>query len=187
MSDASNLGPDLRTLISVEGVALLSSAADPSRHGLATICAPWTVLDIVRHVAATAERFVQCHRRAVAGDLAAPFDRAKLSDENLRAVSEFDGDPFLATERWIREWVTEAVNDDQLVGHQLGPQPLSRLNLFLLNDIVMHHFDVMTAVGIEYSPSADVLVAQAAMWKTFDVSIPDGPTRWAALITASGR
>jgi hypothetical protein len=85
-------------------------------------------------------------------------------------------------------WVNEATNDDLLVGHQFGPQPVSRLNLFLLNDIVIHHLDVAEAAGITYRPSADVLTKQVEMWATFDVFLPSpGLGLWESAVHASGR
>lgn len=180
-------GTPIRTLIAHETAALVRSAAIPGRADIVTACTPWSVFDILRHVAATASRFVEMHHRALDGDLSAPFDRTHLGDENLRAVAEFSGNPFSSLRELVDQWLTEATDDDQLVGHQFGPQPVSMLNQFLLNDIVIHHLDIEVAGGSTYRPDDDVVEALLPMWNALGVPISTDGDRWASIVRASGR
>ncbi len=176
----------IRVLLAHETSDFVRAAIIPGRADLVTTCSPWSVFDIVRHVAATAERFVDMHRRALAGDLSAPFDRVELGSENLRAVAEFSGNAFSRVRSLVDTWLAEATDDEQLVGHQFGPQRVGLLNLFLLHDVVLHHLDIEQAAGGTYRPSEEVVMALVPMWAELGVELT-GDDLWVAMVRAGGR
>ena len=103
----------------------LKAAADPTVRGLPTRCPPWNVDSLTAHLAATFRRFVDLLDRARAGDLRPPFPPDRLTEENLRAVREFSGDPLCELVRQANRVLSSVEACDEPMANQLGDQGTS--------------------------------------------------------------
>ena len=190
MKDAAAPGawPDVRDLTRAELDSYLLAASEPAIQELPTRCPPWTIEDLTRHLAATAGRFNAMLAQSRGGDLTPPFGRDELSEENLRAVREFSGDPLASLRREAGRFLAESTDPDEIMAHQLGPIPAGLQQHFLLNDIAIHHDDLAVAVGRAYRPPEAVVEALARVyaahrwWKE-----PENPDTWARILASSGR
>lgn len=178
--------PDVRELCRVELDAYLADASDAAIQKLATRCPPWTVHDITRHLAATAARFNAMLAQSRGGDLTPPFSPPELSEENLRAVREFTGDPIASLRREAEGFLADAADPNEVMAHQFDPIPAGLQQLFLLSDITIHHDDVAAAAAGSYQPPELVVDALARMGLVFGRE-PAGPDRWAEVLAFSGR
>ena len=168
--------------------AYLAAASDPTIQALPTRCPPWTIADLTRHLAATAGRFNAMLAQSRGGDLTPPFGRDELSEENLRAVREFSGDPLASLREEAGRFLAESTDPDEIMAHQLGPIPAGLQQHFLLNDIAIHHDDLAVAVGSSYRPPEAVIEALARVFAAHRWwTVPENPDAWARILTSSGR
>jgi uncharacterized protein (TIGR03083 family) len=174
-------------LIREEVDAYLAGTADPSKDGLPTRCPPWTVLDVTKHLAATVSRFNRLLRQSRARDLSPPFAPEGLSDENLRAVAAFQGDPLERFRVEVGDFLVAAVDPDELIAHQLGPISVGLQMRFALNEIAIHHDDVAAAQGDRYRPSPGVIDALVPVWMEVLGPLPGVGDPWDEILKASGR
>jgi uncharacterized protein (TIGR03083 family) len=179
--------PDVREFVGRELVEYLDTAADTATHGLPTRCPPWTVHDITAHLAATFERFNRMLARGRSGDLSPPFLRDELSDENLRAVRAFRGDPLVRLEEEARAFVSSGSDPTEVMPHQFGLIPVGLQMLFGLNELAVHHDDIAHATGTLYRPGADVVEALALVWNRALDGLPAARDPWIGILRASGR
>jgi uncharacterized protein (TIGR03083 family) len=166
----------------------LAAAADPAVQGLATRCPPWTIRDLTVHLAMTFRRFADQLRNADAGDLTAPFGPGDLTQENLRAVAVFRGDPQQVLQRQASRFLRSARRwpPGQLMGHQRGPVPVGLQVLWGLSELTVHHDDLADAMGSSYRPSDAIVAALGAMKQAID-GFDAGGDPWLAYLRSTGR
>jgi uncharacterized protein (TIGR03083 family) len=164
----------------------LSAAADPARHSLATRCPPWTVRDLTAHLATTFQRFADMLDHARAGNLDDPFPPDHLTEENLRAVRGFSGDPIQQLDRQARRFLDSVDTADERMPHQFGPVPVGVQVMFGLNELAVHHDDLAHACGNTYRPTDEVVTALATVYDVV-FGLPPGDDSWARLLAATGR
>lgn len=145
--------------------AYLVTAADPEIWDLPTRCAPWTVRDITRHLAATFARFADMLEQTRAGDLTPPFAKTELDTQNLRAVEQFVGVPEQRAQDELDRFLRLIGAGGELMAHQRGPVPVALQLLFGLGDIAVHHDDIAAASGAAYRPPASVIELLVPMWE----------------------
>ena len=144
-------------LLRAECDAYIIDARESSIWDLPTRCAPWTVLDITKHLAATFHRYVELLRRSRTGETRAPFAPETLSEENLRAVAEFKGDPHAELCAEVGRFATLATDPDERMLNQRGMIPVGLQMLWGLNELAIHHDDLAQALGGAWRPSDDVV------------------------------
>lgn len=166
--------------------AYLDAAADPAIQALPTRCPAWSVADLSAHLAATFRRFADQLEKARAGDLAAPFPRSELTDENLRAVRDFDGDPLSELALHADRFLGSVDAVDEPIGHQLGPIPVGLQVMFGLVELTVHHDDLAEATGGSYRPGGDTVAAMVDVYGVVS-GVPAGPDPWSCLLQATGR
>ena len=172
-----------------ELVSYLDDAVRPELRSAVTRCAPWTGDELTSHLAATFWRFTAMLEQSRQGDLTAPFGRDALAAENSRAIASFIDDPTgqldAAAERFC-----ELVDDpSEIMAHQFGPIPVGLQAIFGLNELAIHHDDLLSASGRSYHPPPAVINALVPAW-TGPLGHPDVATaddRWHAVLRASGR
>jgi uncharacterized protein (TIGR03083 family) len=180
--------PDVRDLTRAELESYLADASDPMHQDLPTRCPPWTVADLTRHLAATAARFNAMLAQSRAGDLTPPFGRNDLSEENLRAVREFSGDPLASLREEAERFLEDSTDPDEVMAHQFGPIPVGLQQHFLLNDIAIHHDDLAAAVGRSYRPPDTVVEALAHMFAAQGwLKGKEDRDAWTRILSSSGR
>jgi uncharacterized protein (TIGR03083 family) len=180
--------PDVRDLARAELESYLADASDPASQDRPTRCPPWTVADLTRHLAATAARFNAMLAQSRAGDLRPPFERNALSEENLRAVREFTGDPLASLREEAGRFLEDSTDPDEIMAHQFGPIPVGLQQHFLLNDIAIHHDDLAAAVGRSYRPPDAVVDALGRLFTAHRWwNGPENPDAWARILSSSGR
>jgi uncharacterized protein (TIGR03083 family) len=180
--------PDVRALIRTELTAYVSDAADPSIQNRPTRCEPWTIADLTRHLAATVARFRSMVEQSRGGDLTPPFGRNGLSEENLRAVREFSGEPIASLRAEAERFLQETGDPEEIMAHQFGPITVGLQQHFLLNELAIHHDDLAAASGSSYRPPEPVVevlskVYTALRWWRGKKS----PDPWARILFSSGR
>ncbi len=157
-----------------------------------TRCDPWTVHDITRHLAATFARFNRMLAQGRAGDYSKPFERDELAEENLRAVAAFTGDPIAALRREVEAFVAAARDHEEVMPHQFGPIPVGLQMRFGLNELAVHHQDLIEALhdlggGFWYEPDGDVIEALLPMYEALGHGRPAGTLyAWEWILMASG-
>ena len=156
-------------------------ASDPSLWDLPTVCRPWTVRDVTRHLAATFQRFADMLEQSRTGDLTPPFSREELDDANLRAVAEFEGDPEVRLRQEADRFLEMIGDGDEIMAHQLGPIPVSLQVLFGLTDLVLHHHDIAAAGGGAYRPAQPMLDQLVPVWRELGIPLGDGDP-WDAMV-----
>lgn len=164
----------------------LDAAADPACQALPTRCPPWTVRDLTAHLAATFQRFADLLDEARAGNLDDPFPPDRLTEENLRAVRRFAGDPRRQLDRQARRFLDAVRSPGERMPHQFGPIPVGLQVMFGLNELTVHHDDLADALGWRYRPADDVVAALATMYGAV-FGLPTGDDPWARLLEATGR
>jgi uncharacterized protein (TIGR03083 family) len=164
----------------------LHAADDAASWHLPTRCPPWSVRDLTAHLAATFRRFAEQLDRSRLGVLDAPFARERLSQENLRAVQDFAGDPLYALDEQALRFLDAVETADELMGHQFGPIPVGLQVMFGLNELALHHDDLAQARGERYRPAPEVVAALATMYEAV-FGLPDGEDPWDRLLRATGR
>jgi uncharacterized protein (TIGR03083 family) len=147
-----------------------------------TSCPPWTVADLTAHLVATFHRFRTLLRQSRSGDFTKPFEPEELSRWNLASVAEFTGDPFAELPAEVEGFLTEADNPMEMMANQRGPIPVALQLLFALNELVLHHHDVLP-----YRPERKVLEPLLDMWQRRYPPLPEEPDPWHKILLASGR
>ncbi len=176
-------------LLRAELDTYLITASRPEVRTASTRCAPWSGDDVTAHLVATFQRFTAMLQQSRAGDYTAPFGRDDLSAENLAAVANLEGDPLTLLGRAVTEFC-ELVDDPmELMAHQMGPIPVLVQISFGLSDLVLHHDDLLAAVGERYEPPTKTLFPVVAAWT--DVigfsELEGADDVWSTLLTVSGR
>ena len=179
--------PPAAELLRAELAAYLDAADSPEVAELPTRCDPWTVGDLTAHLAVTFKRFAQMLERSRAGDLSPPFARRELSDENLRAVAVFSGDPYAELRRWAEGFVAAVGDLEEPVAHQFGPIPVGLQLLFGASELAIHHDDLEDARDGRYQPRTAVVQALVPVWERVLGGLPPGADDWARILAASGR
>lgn len=164
----------------------VDAAADPSRHALPTRCPPWTVRDLTAHLAATFQRFANLLDGARAGNLDDPFPPGHLTEENLRSVRDFSGDPVRHLDRQACRFLDSVDAVDEQMPHQFGPIPVGLQVMFGLNELAVHHDDLAHAYGRCYRPADEIVTALVTMYDAVFGLPPEGDP-WARLLQATGR
>jgi hypothetical protein len=167
-------------LIRQELTGYLDVAADMP-DGL-TACPPWTVTDLTAHLASTFNRFRVLLAQSRAGDFTKPFEPEELSRWNLDAVADFGEDPFRELPEEVEGLLAEATNPMEMMANQRGPIPVALQLVFGLNELVLHHHDV-----VPYRPERTVLEPLLDMWQRRYAPLPDEPDPWHRILLASGR
>jgi uncharacterized protein (TIGR03083 family) len=185
--DVRRRWPLVDELVRRELRAYLDDTTDRSAHSLPTRCPPWTVLDITRHLAASVSRFNRLLAQSRAGDLSPPFARAGLSEENLLAVAEFEGDPTTRLQGEIDRFLREATDESEVIAHQRGPITVGLQMRFALNELAIHHDDVAAARGRRYRPSDVVVDALIPVWMEVLGPLRRSGDPWDDILRASGR
>jgi hypothetical protein len=147
-----------------------------------TACPPWTVQDLTAHLVATFHRFRTLLRQSRAGDFTKPFEPEELTRWNLDAVAGYTGDPFGELPAEVDGFLAEAQNPMEMMAHQRGPIPVALQMVFGLNELVLHHHDV-----IPYRPERAVLEPLLDMWQRRYAPLPAEPDPWHKILLASGR
>lgn len=178
--------PDGRRVLEREASAYLEDAADPALQGRPTICEPWTVRDVTKHLAATFRRFNLMLARSRAGDFSKPFEPGDLDDENRRAVEAFMGDPNAALADEVAGFVARATDLEEPMAHQRGVIPVGLQVLFGLTDVVIHHWDLARATGRSARPGSDALALVVPALGALGAGDPRGD-RWEWILRAAGR
>jgi uncharacterized protein (TIGR03083 family) len=179
--------PLVPELVHRELRSYVDAATERSALSLPTRCPPWTVLDITRHLAATFSRFNRLLEQSRAGDLSPPFPRDGLSEENLRAVAAFEGEPTKRLEAEVARLLDAATDDSELIAHQRGPITVGLQMRFALNELAIHHDDVAIAKGGRYRPSAQVVDALVPVWMEVLGPLRGNGDPWDEILRASGR
>ncbi len=147
-----------------------------------TACPPWTVKDLTAHLVATFQRFGTLLRQSRAGDFSIPFEPEELSRWNLATVQEFGGDPFTELPAEVEAFLAEATNPMEMMAHQRGPIPVALQLLFGLNELTIHHHDI-----VPYRPDRQTLEPLLDLWQRRFAPLPDEPDPWHKILLASGR
>jgi uncharacterized protein (TIGR03083 family) len=155
---------------------------------LPTRCPPWTVLDITTHLAATFHRFAELLRRARSGESRPPFAPDALSEENLRAVREFTGDPHRTLCEEVRRFCELATDPQEPTINQHGMIPIGLQMSWGLSELAVHHDDIAHAGGSGYRPSDDAIQVIVTSYGPLSRGMPDADAdRWEWILRASGR
>ena len=123
------------------------------------------------------------------GDLSAPFDRSGLAAENQRALVGFIDDPIGLLRSAAERFCQVADDSLEIMPHQFGPIPVGLQAVFGLNELVIHHDDLLAAAGRSYQPQAGVIDVLAEVWAG-PLGAPvvlASDDRWVAVLRASGR
>lgn len=181
--------PLVTELLRVECDAYIIDARASSIWDLPTRCAPWTVLDITKHLAATFHRYVELLRRSRTGETRAPFTPDELSDENLRAVAEFKGDPHAELCAEVGRFATLATDPDERMLNQRGLIPVGLQMLWGLNELAIHHDDLARALGRTWCPTDDVVDVLGSLVPLREGAHPRDPDAdaWTWILRSSGR
>jgi uncharacterized protein (TIGR03083 family) len=147
-----------------------------------TACPPWTVTELTAHLVATTRRFRALLAQTRAGDFTKPFEPEELTRWNLVTVAEFGGDSFAELPEEIEGFLAEAGNPMEMMAHQSGPIPVALQMVFLLNELVLHHHDVLP-----YRPERAVLEPLLDMWQRRYAPLPEESDPWHRILLASGR
>lgn len=147
-----------------------------------TDCPPWTVTDLTAHLTSTFRRFRVLLAQSRSGDFTKPFEPEELTRWNLDTVAEFTGEPFRELPEEVEGFLTDAGNPMEMMAHQRGPIPVALQMLFGLNELVIHHHDV-----VPYRPERTVLEPLLDMWQRRYAPLPDEPDPWHRILLASGR
>jgi len=176
-------------LLRIEADAYISFVRDQSVWELPTRCAPWTVSDVTRHLAATFHRYVELLRRSRTGDFRPPFKPEDLGEENVRAVREFTGDPISSTCEEVARFISLADDSAEPMINQRGTIPVGLQMCFGINEFAIHHDDVAAARGGTYRPSDDVVGVLVETWRalTAGEAPPRGTEAWHWILERSGR
>lgn len=176
-------------LVRAELARYLADTAEPDTRELPTRCPPWTVRDVTAHLAETFARFARLLERSRAGDLTPPFGPRELTEENLRRVAAFSGDPVEALRRAAEGFLDALGEQDERIAHQFGPLPMRVQLGFALNELAIHHDDVAHATRRAYEPPAEVVALLGGVWTAMGglpIAEPDD-TDWKRILRASGR
>lgn len=147
-----------------------------------TACPPWTVTDLTAHLAVTFRRYRVLLGRSRSGDFTKPFEPEELSRWNLSTVADFTGDAFAELPEEIDGFLAEAQNPMEMMANQRGPIPVALQMLFGLNELALHHHDV-----VPYRPERTVLEPLLDMWQRRYAPLPEEPDPWHRILLASGR
>jgi uncharacterized protein (TIGR03083 family) len=150
--------------------------------GSPTACPPWTVTDLTAHLVTTFGRFRVLLSQTRSGDFTKPFEPEELSRWNLATVAEFSGDAFASLRDEVEGFIAEADNPGEMMAHQSGPIPVALQMLFGLNELVLHHHDVLP-----YRPERTVLEPLLDLWQRRYAPLPEEPDPWHRILIASGR
>lgn len=179
----------LGDLIVAEAAAFQVTAARSDVRAAATRCEPWSGQELVAHVVATFTRFSKMLEQSRAGDFTQPFDRDELNNENMAAVAGVEGDPVTSLPDVVGAFCQLIDDPAEHMAHQRGPIAVSTQAAFGLSELILHHDDLLVAVGERYTPSQDALAPVIAAWS--DVigftDLAGAADHWAALLAASGR
>ena len=179
--------PDGTQALAREATVFLEATSDPASHDRPTICELWTVLDLVRHLAATFQRFNERLDRSREGDFSKPFEPDDLGEENLRAVASFEGEPRARFRSEVLGFLERCGDPAEPMAHQRDVIPVGLQVLFGLADVTIHHWDLTLAIVAEpYRPGDDVPGLLVPALRALGAPAPEGDTwRWALLV--SGR
>jgi hypothetical protein len=122
-----------------------------------------------------------------AGNLSPPFVRRELSDENLRSVTAFSGNPCAELRRWAEGFVVAVGDPEEPMAHQFGTIPVGLQLLFGVSELAIHHDDLADARGSRYQPRGAVVQALVPVWERVLGGLPPGANDWAGILAASGR
>jgi uncharacterized protein (TIGR03083 family) len=168
-------------------VASLLEAAAPIRE-LPTRCKPWTVEGVTAHLTQTFRRFGEMLAQGRAGDFAPPFAPHEISQVNLKAVEEFEGDAFVALRRNAESFLAAVTDPDEPMPHQMGVIPAGLQVRFALSEVVLHRDDVEDARGARYRPGEEVVDAMVHLWEgVLELTEIEIEEAWARILEASGR
>ena len=174
------------THLAVELELFLATARRPDVPPAPTRCEPWTGDQLVAHVAATFQRFNEMLTQSRDGDLSAPFERDGLHQANQEAVETFSQDPPAACEQAARKFFRLIEDPNELMAHQLGPIPVAVQAAFGLSELMLHHHDLLSAVGEFYSPSPGAPEAVVRAW-TSAFHLPQTAKVWNTLLDITDR
>lgn len=173
-------------LLRRETDAFVLEQVDPA---LPTRCAPWTVADVRKHIAATFYRFNELLRRGRVDNFVQPFAPDELDAENQRAIDAWPTgrDPSRAVCEQVGRFLALAVDADAPMPHQRGVIPVGLQMRWGLADVVIHHDDIAGAQGREYEPEPDVVNAIVPAYEALGGAHAPRQDRWAWILERSGR
>jgi hypothetical protein len=178
-----------KELTLTELASYLDDAVRPELRSAVTRCAPWTGDELTAHLAATFSRFAEMLEQSRNGDLTAPFGRDALAAENHRAIASFIDDPTGQLDAAAGRFCELVEDPSEIMAHQFGPIPVGLQAVFGLNELAIHHDDLLSASGRSYRPPPAVIDALVPAWSG-PLGHPDVATaddRWHAVLRASGR
>ena len=118
-----------------------------------------------------------------------PFAVDELADENARAVARFSGDPPTEARVAVAAFCRDGPDPAEVMPHQFGPIPVGLQQAFGLNELAIHHDDLLASTARRHRPSDQVIEHLVPAWV--------GPLRhprigtaadpWEAILVASGR
>lgn len=176
-------------LILRELAAYLDDAVRLDLRHAATRCHPWTGDELTAHLAATFSRFSEMLERSREGDLTAPFDRSALAIENQRSIRAFIDNPTGLLQSAAERFCALADDPVEIMAHQFGPIPVGLQAIFGLNELAIHHDDLLAADGRSYRPEPDVIDALVGVWAgpLGAPAVLAAEDRWSAILQVSGR
>lgn len=156
---------------------------------LPTRCAPWTVGDVRKHVAATFYRYNELLRRGRVQNFADPFAVEDVPAENQRAIDNWPvaRDPDKAMCEQVGRFLELAVDPEALMPNQRGVIPIGLQMRWGLAELAIHHDDIARASGSTYQPEQTVVTAIVPAFEALvDLRAP-ADDRWAWILAESGR
>jgi uncharacterized protein (TIGR03086 family) len=172
-----------------ESLGLYTSSVEQVAERLAasTVCAGYSVLDLINHHLMTLDSF------------AAPIDGGPgASFEQILAARDVSGgDPAGATKRFVERVRTaySGADPDESREYNVGPVPIGKAMAVLIMQNLVHAWDLSVVAGSTVEPSEDLLSLCEAVAAEFVPAVPFFGTprktsrtdRLSALIAFCGR
>jgi hypothetical protein len=105
-----------------------------------------------------------------------------VTDLTAHLVATFHRFRTLLRQSRSGDFLAEADNPMEMMAHQRGPIPVALQLLFGLNELVLHHHDMLP-----YRPERKVLEPLLDMWQRRFPPLPEESDPWHKILLASGR